>query len=325
MLFRPSSRPGRRRRGAVSLFLVLTLPALLLAVVLALHAAEVTDARERLQHTADATALSAVEVLVDDDVLLRDPERMRQLFEQARREARAYHGANPVCGSAPELDLNRENRPGGDVVLGFVDSARECRLEPLRPGKASDPYLHLVNGVRVTVARTRERGTALSFTRGLFVRNGVTDLVVRATAMLDRDVIGFRPVFDKPIPLVPITILSDPTGRAKGSWEWQVSPEHAVDRWAFDREERRFEVGRNGHPEVRVRLGAGDPTRGKKERGKEEREQRPNACVIQVGATDLDELAEQVRSGIAPQHLKGEEFAGEFLLGPDNKRVVGGS
>jgi Putative Flp pilus-assembly TadE/G-like len=311
MRYRLNDRPGSRRTGAASIFLLVLLPTLLLAVVLGLFAAELVATRSALQNTADATALAAVQKLVDDRVLLDDRSVMLRLFAHSRREANRYHAANPVQGQAPPLNPNEKNDPRGDIVFGYLNRPRGGCLTPANLQDPGNTFLPLVNTVRVKLERTQRRGTAFRLIRGPFLSRVPTDLTATATALLDRHVYGFRPVRQQPIPMVPIAIRS---GKNRGTWEAEVEQKASADQWAFDRVKHRFTSGQDGLPEMTVRLGTG--------RGRGGQEPGSNACLLQVGAQDTSTVARQVAVGIAVEDLR--DCGGEFALGKDNKCIVPG-
>src|SRR5437660_12841367 len=108
----PSGRSCLRRRpGSVALALLLLLPVLLLTVALVIMGGQLLDARTDLQTSADAAALAAVQVFVDDRVLLGKRQDMLELVAEARAEAWAYGQANPVLGQGLDVYANPTNDP----------------------------------------------------------------------------------------------------------------------------------------------------------------------------------------------------------------------
>ncbi len=312
MPLRTRNGTGARRRGGASLFVLCCLPAMLLAFGLAVYSAELVAVRTELQKAADATALAAAQTLVDDRTLLDSPSLRRILFAEAAGEADRFHRANPVHGQTAELDLNPDNDPDGDVVFGRLGAPRGDRFAAADLA-ANDSPLSAVNAVRVRLDRTRRRKAAVRLPGLPLVGRLAVDMRAVSCAMLDRNVLGFRPVLRKPIPLVPIALLSDPSGRARGSWEYQVERRGGTDQLAFDREACAFRGEADGLPEMRVRLGPVAP-------GEVE---PPNAALLHLGVGDLGGLARQVRLGVGREHL--EDFGGELVLGPDNRKPVPGT
>ena len=70
------------------------------------------------------------------------------------------------------------------------------------------PFLPQINTVRVNARRLKARGNPVGLLGGNFTGFGATDMAARATATLDRDVVGFQPISDQAIPLAPIALLS---------------------------------------------------------------------------------------------------------------------
>ena len=190
-----------KRRGGVSLVVLIAMPAVLLAVGLALYSSQLAEARVKLTNAADAAALAAVQTLVDDDVLLEDREVMLSIFDDARDQAAKYHDANPVKGGRAVLGLNRANRPDGDVVIGAMARPRVAEFFPADVGGEGAGALHTANAVSVRLERTRGRDQPIRL-GGLPGIGGVSqDMVRSATAILDRRVYGFAPAAGQEIRL----------------------------------------------------------------------------------------------------------------------------
>ena len=156
------------------------------------------------------------------------------------------------------------------------------------------------------------------------------DLTTSATVVLDRDVIGFRPVGRQPLPLVPLALLTDPEGVRPQAWEAQVvvpghqDGEGGVDTAAYDRVRRRFlrvpdevPVG-DGICEMTVTIPlAGQPVAA-------EDADQSNACLVQLGADNWSAYCRQVSTGVTAEDLAGPDFHGQLVLGADNQlRVFG--
>jgi Flp pilus assembly protein TadG len=314
-------RPGLGRRGALSVYLIVSLPALLLAVLLGINAGYLVEGRTTLQNSADAAALAAAQGLVDDRTLLDDPALMRQVIEDARQAAISYADANPALGLPVALEPNLENDPDGDIVFGALEAPRDRHLVLTDLGAPCEEFLKLTNTVRVTARRTEERGNPIKIVGGPFLSVLPTDAVIPATATLDRRLVGFRPAGRIPVPLVPIALLSDPTGRNRDSWEFQVEQHGGGDHWRFDRtlyQAVRDDKG-DGLFEMAVKLGRA-PGRGDQHGKKDDEDRKSNACLLLFGAGDLPDVARQFRSGLTEQDLA--QLGGELRLGVDNKEAA---
>jgi hypothetical protein len=214
------------------------------------------------------------------------------------------------------LKDNRNNDPAGELTIGTLfypvshnfDSS--CRGFP-------DIYHPNRNAVRVALKRC---GVAAS-----------------ATALVDRDVLGFKiqgamslPGQSIPaIPVMPLALFTDPVldhgGRAEEdhtpfhercatrdnrSWEYQVIARRGGDHFRYDREgDGTFHQGNireddngDGIPEMRVTLRAGH-------------NRHDNGQIALVGVQNAREAADQLRTGITYQQLADRN--GRLLLGQD--------
>jgi len=310
-----SARPPRR--GNVALVFLVLLPALVLVVVLVLHTTQLEQARGEIQQAADAAALAAALALVDDASLRGDARALLSVFQRAQDEAVRYAGGNRVLGTASRLLLTADNDPEGDVVFGIADGPNQ----PLFPVDLNDPeLLPLVNAVRVRVVRSRERGQHLPLIGGAMLNGRTSDMTRSATALLDRGVIGFRQVVAKPIPLVPIALLSDPS--SDDSWEGQVEGKgkERQDKFRYEAEPYRALSDRgDGLAEMTVHLLG---QRGKGGKGGKDGPST-NGLLLHLGSGHPTELARQVRDGVVEDDLRA--LGGELVLGPGNRLPIPGS
>jgi hypothetical protein len=295
------------------LFLI-ALPMLVLVLLMALHTGQLEQSRGEVQQVADAAALAGALTLVDDATLLPDGGKaMPALLQRCRGEALRLARANPVLGSPTDLDPNHNNAEDGDIVFGLIDTPGQGQPQPA--DLAQLDQLRLINTVRVNAVRSRERGNPLQLIGGTWLNGRSGDLTRTATAFLDRAVIGFRQVGDRPIPLVPIALLSDLHDEA--SWEQQVELRKGPDNFRCEREpDYRVIFDENqgdGLHEMLVHL-----------HGKHG--ERPNhalnCLVLHLGSPSGMELARQVREGVRTADLQA--LGGELVLGPDNRLPVPG-
>jgi hypothetical protein len=317
-----SEADSARRAGAVSIYFLLAIPVLCLAVAVALYSAQLNRARTDVHRTADAAALAAVQTLVDDRMLMSDPQALFDLFEEARQEAQYYATENPAYGDPIELRSNQANDPEGDIVFGTFHPGRTDYVVA-DFGQPTHDWMRLVNAVRVTAQRSQARGTAANLNDGPLLSRTPTDIIRYSTAIMDRSVIGFRQVDHKPIPLAPFALLSDPTGEIAESWESQVEQQNGPDAWRFDRHERKCRPAADGDTihEMVVRLRAREAS-GESQDG-EQAQRRPNGCLLQIGTQSFSSLCQQFVAGVVSEHLA--EFGGKFVLDLDNTLIVPGS
>lgn len=294
---RTSPTRARPRRGNVALIALVSLAALLMLLALAVGSAGLWEARGALENAADAAALAAAGDLVDDRALLANPSVQVALIQNARSDAVAYAASNLVQGQPLALGPNPTNAPDGDLVFGFVDLAQGVGFTPA--GDVSDPTnpdVLAVNAVRVVARRTRDRGNPAGLLLGTWLAMPSADVVAAATAFLDRDVIGFRSTAGQALPVVPIALLSDPTGANPLAWEAQAA--RGPDVYRFDPASRTFAPGSDGLHEVRVQIAQ-------------------NGCLLEAGVTTVAGAAAQVVGGVQP----GQAPDG-IVLGPDNTLTV---
>jgi hypothetical protein len=300
------------RRGNATLVFLIVLPVLLLVLLMVLHTGQLEQSRGEVQQVADAAALAAAQTLVDEATLLHDGgAAMLPLLERSREEARRFARANPVLGDPTELDLNEKNHDDGDIVFGMVEPPGT----PFGADLAQHDQLHLINTVQINVVRSRDRQNALKLFGGHWLNGRSGDLTRSATALIDRQVAGFRQVGDRPIPVVPFALLSDL--HDEDSWEQQVELGRGTDQYRYEREPYRVlhsEKEGDGLREMRVHL------HGKKGDGKDD---AVNCLLLHFGAQHGTDLARQIRAGLRKDDLK--EVGGELVLGPDGKLPVTGS
>jgi Flp pilus assembly protein TadG len=297
------SRNPCGRRGSATVLMVIAMLVMLMVFAFAVEAAWLSDARTGMANAVDAAGLAATGALADDDLLLGDPSVMVALAGQARAVAVDYAAKNPVLGQPLALDPNPSNAPRGDVVLGIVDRPSSRLFTPVDFSDSTNSQLLMINAMRITGRRTRARGNPAPFLFGKLMGTASANVIVSATAMLDRDVIGFRPPPGGSIPLVPIALLSDPTGQNPATWEFQVAQRGGTDVWRFDRPTRTFLPGSDGLFEMQVTLGS-------------------NGCLLQLGVPTAADAATQVTGGVTALQLA--DLGGELVLGPDNSLTVPG-
>lgn len=318
------------RRGGMSVWMILAMGVLLAALALAVDGAYLWMAKAEMRNAADSIALATAQALLRDEVLSNRPEAMWKTAQLAYQEAVRYGQANPVLGQPLELVFDAGDPESGDVIFGYRESPHDRSFQA-----AVDLGDVNINAVRVIARRTRQRGNPAGMFFGRVLGLPVADVVASATAYLDRDVIGFRPVGNRSIPLAPIALLSDPTQGKSLAWETQTlgplqeGASDAADRFTFDPVHRRFvELDAGPEPgdgiyEMEVRLPLGQPT----EPG-EGHEEEFNACFVVIGhdanssESVWSTLVRQFKQGITAQDLA--EMGGQIVLGEDNRVVLAG-
>jgi hypothetical protein len=310
---------------------------MLLAMALAIYAAELVETRTQLRNATDAAALAGVQTLVDDRLLLGQPAQMATLIERGRQSAIEYAQLNLVFGQGLQLDANLRNDPEGDIVFGTLAWPRSKTFLLPDLSKRSNPELLAVNTVRVIGRRNEQRGNPLFLHHGPLLSLVPDHAAAVSTATLDRDVIGFRPMGWQPMPLAPIALFSDPQGRLRHSWEYRVEKRRGPDNWRIQRVDDRLRVvsGSDGLHEMEPYLGVrgkhSGESRDTDDLNRLLRQGRFSCCLLHLnnrarGGSDfgLAYLAQQLVEGIAPGDLP-PAWGGQLVLNPNNKLLVPGT
>lgn len=292
-------RTRQSRPGAVTVGVLLLLPVLFLVVVLAIYATELVRVRSAMQVNADAAALAGAAALIDDARLLGDSFAMPILLQKARDAAAASARENIVGGKGIDL-----RPPGADDKEGEADlefGRRASPADPFVPVRAAHgaSAVATINAIQVTSRRTAKHGDPMMLLRGPFLSRVPTDIDARATALIERDIIGIRPQPGIRAPLVPIALLSDPDGDDKRSWEYNTAK--GQDEWAVSRKGPRPTPvgGSDGLREMTAVIGG----------------KQANAVLLALSPGSEDALARQLREGVSGQELEGH--GGELV--PDDK------
>lgn len=252
-------RPARR--GGVAVWVLFVLPVLVLLLVLGVTTCEVGLLTEQSRRTADACAQDAAAALVGDDLLearlYGRGGRLRPTFDAAHAQAERAAHWNLIFGRPVAPDRNPDNDPRGEFVLGAVEHyGYRVPFDPAGPAAWAG-----VNAVRVHYDRRGRDGVPLP--------GGLReDLVVTATALLDGDVAGFRPLGETSVlPVAPLAL-------DRRAWDAGLAAAPAV-----------------GLPDITVRLMAApdpNPARG----------QRPTAVPLTIGTRNVIDLATQLATGV---------------------------
>ena len=296
---------GKRLGASLTVFFLFALPIFLVVLLLALNAAIRAEGRATLQNSADAAALAAVQSLVDDCWLTGNANAQLARIQIAQNQARLYAFDNKVLGLGVDLHLPATltaNPADGDIVFAFLDEPRdpfpENRVLVVRDldGSCNDsPFVPQINTVRINARRLQARGNPVGLLGGNFTGYGSTDMAALATATLDRDVIGFEPVGDQPIPLAPIALLS--RGGVGPASSWQNELQKGNDNWFFDPSSNLCSAGGDSLPEALMVLSTD--------------ETQASAALLLLGVADCSGPANQatfsgqIANGITAADLTG--------------------
>jgi hypothetical protein len=242
-----------RRRGAMTFTVLLAFATFLLVLLVSVQQMTLRGHRKvELQNTVDDVAHAGA-IRLNDELIHTDPAddaqnpRRDRILTAARANALQFAALNRVGGSALTLTPNPNNYTDGDLVFGTLTSpiAAEFDANAKQGIDLSNPDL---NAVHVQVRSNRA--------------------AAKATAYLDRDVVGFRfwaPPTNPPatpylpVPLVPIALFSDPcppadnaldcwSTRTPSSWEYQILARKGADAYRLDAKGVPVQVPANNPP-----------------------------------------------------------------------------
>jgi Putative Flp pilus-assembly TadE/G-like len=309
--------PGdSRRRGAVVFWLPLTMLTLLAALALAVNYARLWTIRAELQAAADAAALAGAETLVGDDLLRGDPKALPALLQRASAEAILFAGKNLVQGQPLVLPANPDNLAGGDLVFGTLDRPRgSAFVVAVNVQDPTNTALAAVNTVLVNPRLTRARGNAPSLIFAPLIGQGAVDVQAAAAAMLDRDVIGLRPLGQQPLSLAPLALFSDPSGTDNKSWQYQVEQKNGTDVYRFDPTQNTFvsDAAGDGLYEFQAVLALD-----------QSQVSSANVSLVFLGVSDATGVSQQLLTGVTAEQLQDQ--GGQLVLElSDNHLAVNGS
>jgi hypothetical protein len=274
---------------------------LLAGLALAVDAALLWQARQELQVATDASSLAAVQYLANDHLLLHCPGDKYTIVTGAVQAGQDYAALHHVLGQP--LVLLPEDHVTPDVVLGFFNPSHQS-LQSAAPSEWDSPFL---NAVEVTGRRTRARDTAIGLFFARLFRLSASDVTASSTAVLEHQIVGFRPWGSVTVPLMPMAIHSDPTGMDEESWEAQIDKPLVQgggrDWYAFDKATKQWLSNGKGDglPEFVLKLPLGSSN-----------EAAGNGKVIQFAKTDNQSWLHQVSLGISSDELSA--WNGQLVL-----------
>ncbi|RMG32806.1 MAG: hypothetical protein D6725_16930 [Planctomycetota bacterium] len=270
---RAPATPSAARRGVVVPLVALILLVLGMIIALVFDRLWLAAARRELQSAADAAALAAAGVLLDDTFLAQrmhdgrtapppadrkplpfGPARnapatttspavkvSEALLQRARREAARVAGLNAVAGAPVRLDTARN----GDVRFGRL--VRRPNGDMLFLQTAFDPTT-----VVVTAHRTRSRSNPVAL---LFqgIAGPAADLRARAEASFTSWLMQLAPAAGLRVPAAPIAVPWSRNNGFAAGWRESIEMGEGEDRWSYDPEAHRVTPGSDGLPELRVR------------------------------------------------------------------------
>jgi hypothetical protein len=190
----PRSRSGRKvRAGAtLSMLLLFALPVFGILAFFGFNVMLLNQQKTAQEITTDACALAGSQSMVSDEALLGT--KITDLETMALLVAQNYDTYNPLWpGTGPAEHLN--------IVAS--DLAFTTTSVPI--GSSS---LTLIDTMTLTGRRTTAHGNPVPILGGGLFASPTVDISTVSKVILDRQVAGLRPVYDKTIVLSPIAILS---------------------------------------------------------------------------------------------------------------------
>jgi len=289
MLVRPAGAGdlGRCRRGAVLPWFIVCGPVILLALTWALFTTVHCHRQEELKIALENSALAGCNYLVDEELLTDDPRCFERVRERALAAIHRTANYNHVDGEPLSLHAQLDNSPRGEVLLGRL------------PHAFSHDLYTSIDAPGLDVVRVQA------------VRGKVT---AAAAAWVDRDVVGFRPQGLRPLPVVPLAILSDPFAPPSSvhneSWEWCIEVRNGTHDWKCDHETKRPRRCRAGEvddriPEITVTFSINH--------------EKGNGRALWFGNNGARELGRQVTLGLDRDDLA--QCGGELML-PEDKGLL---
>jgi hypothetical protein len=194
----------RDRRGFVTLGFVLVFIAVVTGIALVLNWMFLVLVHQSMQQNTDAMALSAVQELLDENILFDLPRDQNDDLIDAQNQVDAIRQANNAKAH------NRLHLDSGDLMVSaarvedVTQPADGANFEAGNP-TTGDPQ----NSLYVEALRDPLGSNPVQmFIRGLGGPDAV-EMQVRSLATLDSRVVGFAPTVTASSPVVPLAIESD--------------------------------------------------------------------------------------------------------------------
>lgn len=290
-----------RRRGVTAVTVTASLVLLVGMASMTIDIGMMYRGRGEAQASADAAAMAAAWQLMDQD-RLRGSSYVDAVSNAARVTGDEFAGRNSIINKPPDLDLNVENHPGGDILFGRLD-------HPDDPNEAmtfADPSRF--NAVRVFLHRDEERNGPLElYFAGVF-GDRLANVTASATAAFYDGVIGWR--------------VTDETGNAgllpfalrKTYWDQLLAGTYTTgDNYAYNSDTGAVSSGSDGILELNLYPGSGG---GQLPPG--------NFGTVDIGSESNSsaDIARQILYGVNAEDLA--HFGGTLKLGDDGTLLLNG-
>ena len=183
MRIRASSGRVDKPRGGVAVVFAAVLPAFVGLIALAVDIAVIAVARGQISTAADAGALAGARQLLTDNHLVYLAD-MTSEIAAAQSSATTVATANRVLHAAPVILANASNSAGGDVVVGYLNTASYSSSFTT----ATSPSLY--NAVQVKVARNATHGGVIPALFSTLAGSSGTGLSATSVAVAQNYTVG---------------------------------------------------------------------------------------------------------------------------------------
>ncbi|MBI3465027.1 MAG: hypothetical protein HY000_18520 [Planctomycetes bacterium] len=276
-------------------------------VAVALDRTYVNMAQIELSRAADAAALAAAHHLVHDDQLGGhcDQSRIRAAAQEA---ACRFASLNLTAGEPTELQNDPVDSAAPDVRIGNLRRVNGLSDELVEdPAKSPDT-------VEVIARRTSARNNPVGMLLGRLFGVSSAEIIARSQATLDDRVVGFGPVGQVAVPVVPLAILASDSGcHRQATWDQAITQRAGADQFALDDRTGQIVRGRDGIPEIEL-IGGAHPSD----------VSGSNVAVLQLGRQRSSAtVLRQLEHGFNPSDLA--QMGGSLQLGRGGQLTLHGS
>ncbi|MCA9036792.1 MAG: hypothetical protein KDA91_16775 [Planctomycetaceae bacterium] len=226
------------RRGVISAWSVFALMLAGLCTSLVINQLWLSQMRAEAIRCAEAAALAAGSELLSDDLLKVHPADLENQWRLDRAKlsaidmSRKYHASAGV----PELDES-------DILFNGTDSVVASSTSTIPAS------------VTVTYGGLRSDGGPKHSVRMFFPGlSGVQQAAIgmHATAKIENQPVAFQAGPGINIPMAPLAIPDDSTGRNSRSWTWLIEQGHGKDQYAWSNDSHTIQPGPDGLPEIQL-------------------------------------------------------------------------
>jgi Flp pilus assembly protein TadG len=292
----PARKRPADRKGSILVLTAIMMIAMMGMLAVAVDIGYLQMARTQLQQSADSAALAAAAELIDNEAI-GGTRNMNDEIASARDYARQFAALNRVCTTSPDVNVNDNNDPSGDIVVGYLADPSD-RTQQMN---FDDPSRY--NAVQVRVRRTASQNGEVPF---YFARAfGLNSIATQctATAALLNNIAGFRtPADGSNLGILPFAL-------DKETWDDMLAG-GGGDNWSFDDVHNQVVAGSDGVREVNLfPQGTGSPG---------------NRGTVDIGPSNnsTSDIARQITSGVSPSDMAA--IGGELRFNANGELFLNG-